>query len=86
MDNIITISLFLTKYTITYPNFIIANLKQLIIMQNRIIKLGLLSMLLPLFAGCELAGDIFEAGISVGIFIVIAIIALVLWLVYKVRK
>lgn len=55
-------------------------------MKNRIIKLGLLSMLLPLFTGCELAGDIFEAGVSVGIFIVIAIIAFALWLIYKAKK
>jgi hypothetical protein len=37
-------------------------------------------------AGCELAGDIFQAGMAVGIFIVIAFVALVLFLFSKVRR
>jgi hypothetical protein len=46
----------------------------------------LLVMLLALAtAGCELAGDIFEAGIWVGVIMVVLAIALVLWLVGKVR-
>lgn len=34
-------------------------------------------------SGCELAGDIFEAGAWTGIIIVIVIVALVLWLLGK---
>ena len=37
-------------------------------------------------AGCELAGDIFQAGMAVGIFLIIAAVALVLFLVSKVRR
>jgi hypothetical protein len=37
-------------------------------------------------AGCELAGDIFQAGMAVGIFLVIAAVALVVFLVSKVRR
>ena len=37
-------------------------------------------------AGCELAGDIFQAGMAVGIFLVIAVIALVVFLFTKVRR
>lgn len=37
-------------------------------------------------AGCELAGDIFQAGMAVGIFLVIAIVALVVFLFTKVRR
>ena len=37
-------------------------------------------------AGCELAGDIFQAGMAVGIFLIIAAVALVVFLVSKVRR
>ena len=36
-------------------------------------------------SGCELAEGIFKAGMAVGVFVVIAIIALVIFLVSKVR-
>ena len=39
-----------------------------------------------MLAGCELAGDIFQAGMAVGIFLVIAIVALVVFLFTKVRR
>jgi hypothetical protein len=37
-------------------------------------------------SGCELAEGIFKAGMAVGVFVVIAIVALVLFLVSKVRS
>jgi len=37
-------------------------------------------------SGCELAEGIFKAGMAVGIFIVVAVIALVIFLVSKVRR
>lgn len=37
-------------------------------------------------AGCELAGDIFQAGMAVGIFLILAVVALVVFLVSKVRR
>ncbi len=40
---------------------------------------------ITLLSGCELAGDIFEGGVYVGIFIVVIIVALVLWLLSKFR-
>lgn len=48
-------------------------------------------LLLVLLAGvtlgaCELAGDIFQAGMAVGVFIVIAVVALVIFLVSKMRR
>jgi hypothetical protein len=36
--------------------------------------------------GCELAEGIFKAGIAAGVFIVLAIVALVVFLVSKVRR
>lgn len=37
-------------------------------------------------SGCELVGDIFQAGMAVGVFIVIAVLAVVFFLVSKVRR
>ena len=37
-------------------------------------------------AGCELAADIFQAGMAIGIFLVIAVVALLFFLVNKVRR
>lgn len=46
----------------------------------------LLVLLLALAsAGCELAGDIFQAGIWVGVIMVALAVGLVLWLIGKVR-
>ena len=36
-------------------------------------------------SGCELVGDIFEAGVWVGVLLVIGVIALVLWLLLRAR-
>lgn len=38
-----------------------------------------------LLSGCEAIGDIFKAGLWVGVIIVVLIIALVLWLIRKMR-
>ena len=38
------------------------------------------------FGACELAGDIFQAGMAVGVFIIIAIVALVIFVLNKVRR
>jgi hypothetical protein len=37
-------------------------------------------------SGCEVIGDIFQAGMAVGIFIVIAVIALAVYLIGKMRR
>jgi hypothetical protein len=37
-------------------------------------------------SGCELAADIFQAGMAVGVFIVIALVALVIFLFSKLRR
>lgn len=38
------------------------------------------------FTGCELAGDIFQAGMWVGIIVVAIVVSLVVWLISKVRS
>lgn len=35
---------------------------------------------------CELVGDIFQAGMGVGIFIVLAVLVLIVWIIAKFRK
>ena len=48
--------------------------------------LVLLLLSTTIFSSCELVGDIFQAGMWIGVIIVIAIIALILWLLRKIRK
>ena len=56
-------------------------------MQNRIFKLGFLALFLStLLTSCEVIGDIFQAGMTVGIVIVIAVIVLIVWLISRFRK
>ena len=40
---------------------------------------------ITLLSSCELVGDIFKAGAYTGIFIVVIIIALIIWLLSKFR-
>jgi len=40
-------------------------------------------LLWPMCAGCELVGDIFQAGVWVGVILVIAIIGVALWMFSK---
>jgi hypothetical protein len=55
-------------------------------MTNRIFKLGMFAMLFSLVTGCEVIGDIFQAGMAVGIFIVVLVIVLIIWLLRKFRR
>jgi len=54
------------------------------------IKNSLIALLLitvsGTFAGCEVFGDVFKAGMWIGVIVVVAVIALVLWLLRKMRK
>lgn len=46
----------------------------------------LLLFVMTFLAGCEMIGDIFQAGIWVGVIVVVAIVGLILWLIGKGRK
>jgi hypothetical protein len=48
-----------------------------------ILNVSLLIMLMLSFTGCQLIGDIFRAGVWVGIIIVIIVIALLIWIIRK---
>ena len=54
-------------------------------MVNAATRLALVLLLALATAGCELAGDIFKAGMWVGVLIVVLAVGLVVWLVGKVR-
>ncbi|MET3032532.1 MULTISPECIES: hypothetical protein [Flavobacterium] len=53
-------------------------------MQNKITRLLMVFVILFSFTSCELVGDIFKAGMGFGIFIVIFIVAIVIWILAKV--
>ena len=46
----------------------------------------LLSLFAFLFTSCEVIGAIFKAGVWVGVLVVVAIIALVIWLISALTK
>lgn len=48
--------------------------------------LAILLLSIITLTSCEAIGDIFKAGMWVGIIVVVAVIALVLWLIGKARK
>lgn len=53
--------------------------------QFKYIGIWLLAIALSL-SSCELIGDIFQAGMAVGIFIIVVIVALVIWLLSRFRR
>jgi hypothetical protein len=53
--------------------------------QNALIY-GSLLMAVSMLSSCEVIGGIFKAGVWVGVIVVVAIIALILWLVGRSRK
>ena len=48
--------------------------------------LWVLAIVAMTLTSCEVIGDIFKAGVWVGILIVVGIVGLILWLVNKARK
>ncbi|WP_165571328.1 hypothetical protein [Flavobacterium reichenbachii] len=49
-------------------------------MQKIITRLLMVFVILFSFTSCEVIGDIFKAGMGVGIFIVVFIIAIIIWI------
>lgn len=52
-------------------------------MKNQISRIVMLFIVLFSFTSCELIGGIFKAGVGVGIFIVVAVLAIILFIVSK---
>ncbi len=55
-------------------------------MKSFILRTMLLLMVLFSITSCELVGDIFQAGVGVGIFLVILVVVLIIWLMRKFRR
>lgn len=53
-------------------------------MQKKHTRILIAFLMLFTFTSCEVIGDIFQAGMSVGIFLVIAVIAIILYVISKV--
>lgn len=45
-----------------------------------------LALLLFMVSGCQVVGDIFKAGVWVGILAVVGVIVLIFWLIGRARK
>jgi hypothetical protein len=52
---------------------------------KNVIALSMVFMLLAL-TSCELAGDIFSAGFYTGLFIVVVVIAIIIFIIAKINK
>ncbi|MGK4567873.1 hypothetical protein [Flavobacterium sp. 3HN19-14] len=50
------------------------------------LRLAAFFLIATLFSSCEVIGDIFKAGMGVGIFIVIAIIAVIIFIISRFKK
>lgn len=50
-----------------------------------LIQVAVLSSFMLLLSSCEIVGDIFKAGLWVGIIAVVLVVGLVVWLIAKVR-
>lgn len=55
-------------------------------MKNFLLRIAALFIVLFSFTSCEVIGDIFKAGMGVGIFLVILVIAVIVWIISKFRK
>lgn len=53
--------------------------------QFKYVGIWMIAIVLSL-SSCELIGDIFQAGMAVGIFIVVLVVALVIWLLSRFRR
>ncbi len=55
-------------------------------LQSRLSLIVLLSFVVTFFSSCEVIGGIFKAGVWVGVVVIVAVIALILFLVGKAKK
>jgi hypothetical protein len=53
---------------------------------KNILTYCLLLLMMTTLAGCELVGDIFSAGMYTGIFIVVLVVVVIIWLVTRMGK
>ena len=53
---------------------------------RNVVRLLLVAVAALTLPGCELVGDIFQAGMAVGIFLVLAVVGLVIFLAAKLTR
>ena len=53
---------------------------------KHILSYFLILFMMITLTGCELVGDIFSAGVYTGIFIVVLVVAIVIWLIFRMGK
>ncbi|WP_447636987.1 hypothetical protein [Flavobacterium microcysteis] len=53
---------------------------------NKLLRINILLLILLTFSSCELVEGIFDLGVGVGVFIVVAIIALVIFIISRFKK
>lgn len=55
-------------------------------MKNKTILIVLLFSILTTLSSCEVVGGIFKAGMGVGIFLVVLVVAVILYFIFRMRK
>ncbi len=55
-------------------------------MKSNTLFISLLMFITALFTSCEAVGDVFKAGIWMGIIIVVLVVGLIFWLINKAKK
>ena len=55
-------------------------------MKSQLSVIGMLALILTLFSGCAAIEGIFKAGVGVGVFIVVAVVAIIIYVISKMGK
>ncbi len=55
-------------------------------MKSNKLSIALLLFITALITSCEAIGDIFKAGVWMGIIIVVLVVAIIFWLINKAKK
>lgn len=55
-------------------------------MEKYFLRIMVLLLVMITASGCELIGDIFQAGMALGIILVLVIIALIIWVISRFRR
>lgn len=55
-------------------------------MKNFILRTMLMLLVLFSVTGCELIGDIFEAGVAIGVILVLLVVGVIVWIARKFRR
>ena len=90
-ENYIMVSLIKASTFVSIPKIVVhqkysPHTKIIKIMKKQTFIIALLAVVLTTLQGCEVIGGIFKAGMGVGIFIVVAVIALIIFIVFRIGR